>query len=180
MSLPAISHMELPELISLSGQVRERIKDLAMEDLMNNDEAQNLVVERVMQHGNSTPFVIPEYGVIGLYSVIEYKSDHHISKHFTIQSECGEFWQWDRESPTMIFTQTSRVGKLRKTVSLHQVTYGDKVWYHSIRYSDTGEVRNRMTVKCWEVNSDLSLSLNVNPPTRSLPKPTENTLEKGF
>lgn len=126
-------------------------------------------------------------GIIAMTCVVkDLSSAKHRCSLYTIRpdpQEPEEYWVWDEEEPSYLYSETAKAGNIRKTVSLHVLTEGALVIMHNMVWD--GERHERKKVEAFEVVHDVDsdgviVETQLQPVpgavTRRLPAPPDQAL----
>lgn len=119
-------------------------------------------------------------GIIAITNVVRDTSSvkHRCHLH-TLKmgpEEKEEWWVWDENCPTYLYSETSKVDAIRRTVALHALTNGMVLSRHSMVHD--GERHERKSLSVFDVIQevdrdgtiqDTQLVRNSNPTPRRLP-----------
>lgn len=147
------SPAELEQLIRTA--MRERVNRA-----IDNHDPETLALAALEsgfnQSGNPVPPQVVAPGVVALISVVkDLGKVKHRCTQYTVKADRDapeEFWSWDDENHTYIYSDTAKVGEVRRSVALHAPPSGALIIQHTMKHD--GERHERTAVKSWEVEVD--------------------------
>lgn len=169
-------------------QVEQAIRDVRFDRAVENSDPETLAMAALQKGFSKSGDPLPPQdmgkGVIALTCVVkDLSSVKHRCHLYTIRPDPAnneEFWVWDEEAPSWLYSETSKAGTVRRTVALHVLSEGTLIIMHSMVWD--GEKHERKRVEAYEVVHSVDddgviietqLQAVPNAVTRRLPAPPD-------